>query len=259
MGGNGLVYTVEEITVPNGYTASVNGLTITNKHTPSVISISGAKTWVDGNNQDGVRPESITIHLKANGVTIETRTITAADNWAWTFENLPEFEAGKRITYTVTEDAVEDYSTVFNNGTYPRLKDSLRDRKNDLVILKTLLRKSAESGGVHPMHLHRLSTHYAGMIENARTIRQSISLQESMIRDYCLLVKRHSLSKYSHNVAKAITLIQYDLTADLGLKTIAQKLNVNSSYLSTLFRTECGCTLTEYVTRERIDRGIYLL
>ena len=59
--------------------------------------------------------------------------------------------------------------------------------------------------------------------------------------------------------AKAITLIQYDLTADLGLKTIAQKLNVNSSYLSTLFRTECGCTLTEYVTRERIDRGIYLL
>ena len=150
-------------------------------------------------------------------------------------------------------------ATVFNNGTYPRLKDSLRDRKNDLVILKTLLRKSAESGGVHPMHLHRLSTHYAGMIENARTIRQSISLQDSMIRDYCLLVKRHSLSKYSHNVAKAITLIQYDLTADLGLKTIAQKLNVNSSYLSTLFRTECGCTLTEYVTRERIDRGIYLL
>ena len=34
---------------------------------------------------------------------------------------------------------------------------------------------------------------------------------------------------------------------------------MNSSYLSTLFRTECGCTLTEYVTRERIDRGIYLL
>ena len=150
-------------------------------------------------------------------------------------------------------------STVFHNGAKPRMNDSLRDRKNNLVILKTLLRKAAESGGVHPMHLHRLSSHYAGLIENARTIRQSMSLQESMIRDYCQLVKRHSLRKYSHYVGKTITLVQYDLTADLRLHTIAEKLNVNSSYLSTLFRREYGCTLTEYVNRERIDRGIYLL
>ena len=150
-------------------------------------------------------------------------------------------------------------STVFNNGTQQRLNDSLRDRKNNLVILKTLLRKAAEYGGVHPMHLHRLSSHYAALIENVRTIRQSITLQEGMIRDYCQLVKRHSLSRYSPYVGKTITLVQYDLTADLGLKAIAEKLNVNSSYLSALFRREYGCTLTEYVNRERIERGIYLL
>ena len=150
-------------------------------------------------------------------------------------------------------------STVFNNGTGQRLNDSLRDRKNNLVILKTLLRKAAEYGGVHPMHLHRLSAHYAYRIENARSVRQSMALQEQMIRDYCNLVKRHSLSQYSHYVGKTITMVQYDLTADLRLNTIAEKLNVNSSYLSTLFRREYGCTLTEYVNRERIDRGIYLL
>ena len=150
-------------------------------------------------------------------------------------------------------------ATVFNNGAEQRLNDSLRDRKNNLVILKTLLRKAAEYGGVHPMHLHRLSSHYAGRIENVRSIRQSITLQESMIRDYCQLVKQHSLSRYSHYVGKTITLVQYDLTADLRLNTIAGKLNVNSSYLSSLFRREYGCTLTEYVNRERIDRGLYLL
>ena len=112
--GKEIVYTVEEVTVPSGYTASASGLTVTNKHTPSVISISGSKTWVDGNDQDGVRPGSITVHLKANGVTVATRTVTEADGWAWSFENLPEFEAGKRITYTVVEDAVEDYSTTYN-------------------------------------------------------------------------------------------------------------------------------------------------
>ena len=149
-------------------------------------------------------------------------------------------------------------STVFNNGTN-LLNDSLRDRKNNLVILKTLLRKAAEYGGVHPMHLHRLSSHYAGLIENTRTIKQSMSLQEEMIRDFCQLVKRHSLSKYSHYVGQAITMIQYDLTADLKLKTIAEKLNVNSSYLSTLFHKELGCTLTDYINSQRIERGIHLL
>ena len=112
--GKEIVYTVEEVTVPNGYTATASGLTVTNKHTPSVISVSGSKTWVDGNNQDGVRPESITVHLKANGVTVATKTVTAENGWAWSFENLPEFENGKRITYTVVEDAVEDYSTTYN-------------------------------------------------------------------------------------------------------------------------------------------------
>ena len=150
-------------------------------------------------------------------------------------------------------------STVFNNGAEQRLSDSLRDRKNYLVILKTLLRKAAEYGGVHPMHIHRLSSHYASLIENARTIKQSLTLQEEMIRDYCQLVRHHSLSKYSYYVGQTITLVQYDLTADLRLKAIADKLNVNSSYLSDLFHREYGCTLTDFVNKERIDRSILLL
>ena len=150
-------------------------------------------------------------------------------------------------------------STVYNNGASQRLNDSLRDRKNYMIVLKTLLRKAAEYGGVHPIHLHRLSNHYAELIENARTIKQSFTLQENMIRDFCKLVKHHSLSKYSYYVGQTITLVQYDLTADLKLKTIAEKLNVNSSYLSTMFHKEVGSTLTEYINKQRIERGIRLL
>ena len=150
-------------------------------------------------------------------------------------------------------------STVFNNGAQQRLNDSLRDRKNNLVILKTLLRKAAEYGGVHPLHIHRLSSHFSGQIENARTIKESLALQEEMIRSFCLLVKEHSLSQYSFYVGQTITLVQYDLTADLSLKTTAAQLNVNPSYLSNLFHKECGCTLTEFVNRQRIDRALLLL
>ena len=44
-------------------------------------------------------------------------------------------------------------SSVFNNGTEARLSDSLRNRKNYLIILNTPLRKAAEHGGVHPLQL----------------------------------------------------------------------------------------------------------
>ena len=150
-------------------------------------------------------------------------------------------------------------STVFNNGTEARLSDSLRNRKNYLVILKTLLRKAAEYGGVHPLHIHKISAYYANEIEKIHSISDSLSLQEDMIRNYCLLVKQHSLNKYSYTVGKAITMIHYDLLADLSLKSISEQLNVSPAYLSGLFKKECGCTLTDYVNKRRIDHAIRLL
>ena len=150
-------------------------------------------------------------------------------------------------------------SSVYNNGTEQRVSDNLRNRKNYLIILNTLLRKAAESGGVHPLHLDRISSAFAKKIENTRNINDSISLQSEMIRDYCILVKQHSLNKYSYIVGKAITIIAFDLTADLSLNSIANQLNINPTYLSSLFRKECNCTLTEYVNRKRIEHAITLL
>ncbi len=150
-------------------------------------------------------------------------------------------------------------ASVVNNGSDPMRPDSLRARKNDLIILKTLLRKAAEYGGVHPLHIHRLSSRYAVEIEDIRSIKQSLRLQDEMIRGYCLLVKQQSLSRYSYYVGQVITLVQYDLTADLRLKAIAEKLNVNASYLSDLFHREYGCTLTDFVNLQRIEHSLHLL
>lgn len=116
--GTPIVYTVQEDAV-DGYTSEVTGdatqgFVVTNVHEAETLTVTGAKTWEDQENQDRKRPESLTIRLLANGVEQETREVGAADNWSWTFENLPRYAAGQEITYTITEDAVPDYTATVN-------------------------------------------------------------------------------------------------------------------------------------------------
>ena len=106
-------YTVDEVDVPSGYTKAVTkestGYVITNTHNPETTSINGTKTWSDNDNQDGKRPTSITVNLLANGTKVDSKEVTANDNWKYEFTNLPKYAAGNEITYTVEEDAVEGY------------------------------------------------------------------------------------------------------------------------------------------------------
>lgn len=114
--GKAISYQAREVSVPEGYQADqpstqAGVTTLTNHHTPEVTSVSGTKTWKDNNNQDGVRPERIKVNLLADGVLKASKEVSAADNWAYSFDNLPKFAAGQAVVYTITEDAVAEYST----------------------------------------------------------------------------------------------------------------------------------------------------
>ena len=114
--GKAISYQAREVAVPEGYQADQPSIqagvtTLTNRHTPEVTSVSGTKTWQDNNNQDGVRPERIKVNLLADGVLKASKEVSAADNWSYSFDNLPKFAAGQAVVYTITEDAVAEYST----------------------------------------------------------------------------------------------------------------------------------------------------
>ena len=108
--GQKITYTVTENAVA-GYTSAVDGYNVTNNHTPATVKVSGAKTWKDNNNQDGIRPSSITVNLLANGRQVASKTVSASDNWQYSFDNLAAYANGQKITYTVTEDAVAGYTS----------------------------------------------------------------------------------------------------------------------------------------------------
>ena len=151
------------------------------------------------------------------------------------------------------------FSTLFKYQFEVRSTNALRNTKNYLIILNTLLRVAARNGDVPPFHVDKLSSSYAHKIEATTSTNAGVTLMKEMVRRYCLLVRNHSMKGYSLLIRKVLTQIDYDLTADLSLKNLASQLNVNPSYLSTLFKKETGSTLTEYVNQKRIEHAIFLL
>ena len=123
--GQPITYTVDEVNVPNFYTKTITGTASTkfiiiNSHTPAFVNVSGVKEWVDNNNEDQIRPSSVTVILKADGVQKDTTTATAAGSWAWSFTNLPKYKftigtngsvTQTLINYEVDESAVPEYTT----------------------------------------------------------------------------------------------------------------------------------------------------
>uniref|UniRef100_UPI0025892C7C Cna B-type domain-containing protein n=1 Tax=Streptococcus sp. TaxID=1306 RepID=UPI0025892C7C len=108
--GQEIKYSVTEEAVKD-YETKVSGTDITNIHTPETTDISGTKTWDDNDDQDGKRPNSITVNLLANGTVVDAKTVTADNDWNYAFTDLPKYDNGNEIVYTVTEDAVEGYTS----------------------------------------------------------------------------------------------------------------------------------------------------
>ncbi|MCW6653666.1 Cna B-type domain-containing protein [Aerococcaceae bacterium NML210727] len=98
-----ITYTVKEINVPEDYTAIVEGTNITNRYTPETTSFTVVKRWEDADNQDGIRPERVTVALVANGKEIEQVTLTVENNWTHQWTNLPKYNNGVEIKYEAKE------------------------------------------------------------------------------------------------------------------------------------------------------------
>ncbi|MGE7737470.1 Cna B-type domain-containing protein, partial [Bacillus paramycoides] len=104
-------YEVKEQAVP-GYESKVNGYDITNTKVGET-KVEGMKTWKDDNAKD--RPEMIKVDLLQNGKVVDTKEVTAATEWKYTFENLQAYDAnGAAYKYEVKEQAVPGYESKVN-------------------------------------------------------------------------------------------------------------------------------------------------
>ncbi|MBQ6949884.1 MAG: Cna B-type domain-containing protein, partial [Clostridia bacterium] len=142
-------YTLEETAAPEGYTVpeecpwsftlDVNGavkldeeydylsisedglcLIVVNK--PETASVTVIKSWNDMKNQDGKRKDVVAnaiLSKTVDGTTTDVESVAVGkeDNWSHKWENLPVYEDGNKITYSVREELVTANGYTSNTAT----------------------------------------------------------------------------------------------------------------------------------------------
>ena len=124
-------YTVDEEPV-EGYITTVSGTNLINTIT-GTTSVSGTKTW---RAPEGTElPESITVILNRNGSPVDSKKVTAADDWSYEFTNLPAYsdDGSTAYTYTVDEEPVEGYITTVSGTDLINTITSVKISKVDIA------------------------------------------------------------------------------------------------------------------------------
>ncbi|MGG0218508.1 Cna B-type domain-containing protein, partial [Bacillus mycoides] len=92
-----------------GYQTEVKGNDITNTKVGET-KVEGTKAWNDNNATD--RPSTIKVDLLQNGQVIDTKEVSKATNWKYTFEKLQAYDTnGVAYKYEVKEQPVAGYQS----------------------------------------------------------------------------------------------------------------------------------------------------
>lgn len=150
--GKEIVYSVIETNVPEGYIAAYttvgDTMTVTNKYTPKTIDKTVEKKWNDNANQNRTRPNNIQVQLYANGIKSGSpvslsASLSANENWRYTWTNLPQKYKGEDIKYTVEEVTIPDgYSVAYDNN-----EMTITNTVNKVVISKKAMTGTEELTG----------------------------------------------------------------------------------------------------------------
>lgn len=98
---------------PDGYTAAIDGLTVTMKHQVIRRDLNLSMAWDDGDDVDGIRPESFSFNVLLNGELYDQPTLSAEDGWTKTL-TVPDQNpyTGEPYTYTLEAPVNPDGYTV---------------------------------------------------------------------------------------------------------------------------------------------------
>ncbi len=156
--------------------------------------------------------------------------------------------------------AALDKSMSLSNGIKFDIGNPLRQQKNSVHALLTLCSRAAIKGGLNPSISYTLSDYYTQHIELSETTSELSSLCRMLLDDYVGRVRQvKEDSDTSKQIRNACDYIKIHITERLTIKQLAKQAGYTEYYFSQKFSKEVGCSVNEYILKEKIEHAKLLL
>ena len=262
---NGAVipYTVTENDVPQGYTPNItgdkdNGYIITNIHIPETINIPVTKIWEDKDNYFNARKD-IDVTLNADGIFNQKVTITEADDWKHTFENLPKYKNGVEIQYEILEDPIDRYHTSIAGNMATGF--TITNKYNNVKINKKTLTtagssSTAEKSSLDVVFVLDISASMNDPIVTGNTKTRAQAMVDATNKAITEIMKdsnnRLGIVMFNNEAKTILPLNHY--TSNTTFENIGQFLEISTDGTSNYISTNVA---EMYKVKEQIVEGTY--
>ena len=151
-------------------------------------------------------------------------------------------------------------SSTLSNGVKFDSGDTLRNARNNLMVLLTLCSRAAVEGGLSPSVSYTMQDYYTQRVEDSGSIPDISILAETILEDYVQRVRQaRTNDSISKSVQNCCNYIQANIGGNLSIRHLAVRAGYTEYYFSRKFKQEMKCSISEYVKQEKIRRAKLLL
>ncbi|MEH7490643.1 helix-turn-helix domain-containing protein [Neobacillus niacini] len=170
----------------------------------------------------------------------------------------------KKLLNIIKEGRVEDLKDFFNmmNEEVAGIlsKSSyIRTSKNQIIILITLVTRSAIDGGLHPEIAFTLSDTYIQRVEELNHDGEIKRLAREVLYTFTEKVLQTKNERFSKTITTCKNYIYNHLYEEINHDDLAELVDLHPNYLSVLFKKEVGIPVNEYIQQAKIDEAKKLL
>jgi YesN/AraC family two-component response regulator len=170
----------------------------------------------------------------------------------------------KKLLNIIKEGRVEDLKDFFNTmneevaGVLSK-SSYIRTSKNQIIILITLVTRSAIDGGLHPEIAFTLSDTYIQRVEELNNDSEIKRLAREVLHTFTEKVLQIKNERFSKTITTCKNYIYNHLYEEITHDDLAELVELHPNYLSVLFKKEVGIAVNEYIQQAKIDEAKKLL
>ena len=192
-------------------------------------------------NRDEIDDEESPLHRPA-GVEIQFYRAVASGSISYVQDNC-------------SRGAFED-----QNGAGKLSDDPIRNLKYHFVVTTAMITRFCMDEGMPMEESYRLSDSYIRQMDRCTKLADIVLLHDQMVLDYTTRMhNRRKIAASSKHVSDAIDYIYVHIRDRITVEDLAEAIYVSPSYLSRIFKSEVGMSVSEYIRHSKLEWAKKLL